>query len=62
MKSLAECRSSMEQRDLLLRAIDALERASIPYAITGSWASISYGVPRTTHDSVAELLAKITQA
>jgi hypothetical protein len=40
----------MEQRDLLLRAIDALERASIPYAITGSWASISYGVPRTTHD------------
>jgi hypothetical protein len=52
----------MEQRDLLLRAIDALERASIPYAITGSWASISYGVPRTTHDSVAELLAKITQA
>jgi len=40
----------MEQRDFLFRAIDALERAGIPYAITGSWASTIYGMPRTTHD------------
>ena len=40
----------MEQRDFLFRAIDALEQASIPYAVTGSWASTTYGMPRTTHD------------
>jgi|SRR6185436_12755674 len=40
----------MEQRDFLFRAIDALEQAAIPYAITGSWASTTYGMPRTTHD------------
>ena len=40
----------MEQREFLFRALDALEQASIPYAITGSWASTAYGMPRTTHD------------
>ena len=40
----------MEQRDFLFRAIDALEQADIPYAVTGSWASTTYGMPRTTHD------------
>ena len=41
----------MEQlREFLFRALDALEQASIPYAITGSWASTTYGMPRTTHD------------
>ena len=40
----------MEQRDFLFRAIEALEQAAIPYAITGSWASTAYGMPRTTHD------------
>lgn len=40
----------MEQNDFLLRAIDVLEQAQIPYAVTGSWASITYGTPRTTHD------------
>ena len=40
----------MEQRDFLFRAIEALEQANISYAITGSWASTTYGVPRTTHD------------
>lgn len=39
-----------QQRDFLFRAIDALERANVPCAITGSWASIIYGTPRTTHD------------
>ncbi len=38
------------QRDFLFRAIDGLENAQIPYAITGSWASTTYGMPRTTHD------------
>ena len=40
----------MEQRDFLFRVIDALEQSKIPYAITGSWASTTYGMPRTTHD------------
>jgi hypothetical protein len=39
-----------EQRAFLFRAVEALEQASIPYAITGSWASTAYGMPRTTHD------------
>jgi hypothetical protein len=39
-----------QQRDFLFQTIDALERANIQYAITGSWASITYGTPRTTHD------------
>ena len=38
------------QRDFLLRTIEALERAGVAYAVTGSWASTSYGAPRTTHD------------
>jgi hypothetical protein len=39
-----------QQRDFLFRTIDALEQANIPYAVTGSWASTTYGMPRTTHD------------
>ncbi len=38
------------QRDFFFRTVDALERANLPYAITGSWASTAYGMPRTTHD------------
>jgi hypothetical protein len=52
----------MEQRDLLLRVVEALERASIQYAITGSWASISYGVPRTTHDIDIVVVLSVEQA
>jgi aminoglycoside-2''-adenylyltransferase len=40
----------MEQSDFLFRVVEALEQAHIPYAVTGSWASITYGMPRTTHD------------
>jgi hypothetical protein len=39
-----------EQRDFLLRVLEALESADVAYAITGSWASTTYGLPRTTHD------------
>lgn len=38
------------QRDFLFRVLEALERARIAYAVTGSWASTTYGAPRTTHD------------
>ncbi len=48
----------MEQHRLLLQAIEALDQAGIPYAITGSWASISYGMPRTTHD--IDIVADLT--
>jgi hypothetical protein len=40
----------VEQRAFLLRVVDAMEQAGIDYAITGSWASTTYGLPRTTHD------------
>ncbi len=39
-----------EQRDFLFQVLEALERAGIVYAVTGSWASTTYGLPRTTHD------------
>jgi hypothetical protein len=38
------------QRAFLLQIIEGLERAGVAYAVTGSWASTSYGAPRTTHD------------
>jgi hypothetical protein len=38
------------QRDFLRRVFEALEQADIQYAVTGSWASTTYGTPRTTHD------------
>jgi hypothetical protein len=38
------------QRDFLFRVLEALERAHVAYAVTGSWASTTYGAPRTTHD------------
>jgi hypothetical protein len=47
-----------QQRAVLLQAIEALERIEIPYAVTGSWASTSYGLPRTTHD--LDLVVAIT--
>lgn len=36
--------------EFLQRVIDTLERLNVPYAVTGSWASTAYGLPRTTHD------------
>ncbi len=40
----------MEQRAFLFQVLEVLERAGLAYAITGSWASTTYGLPRTTHD------------
>ncbi len=40
----------MEQRGFLGRVVEALEQAEVAYAITGSWASTTYGLLRTTHD------------
>jgi hypothetical protein len=40
----------MSQRELLIHTCSALERASIPYMITGSTVSSMQGQPRTTHD------------
>ena len=40
----------MSQRELLRRVINTLNKASIPYMITGALASSLQGAPRTTHD------------
>jgi hypothetical protein len=37
-------------RDLFARIIRALEQASIPYMLTGSFASSYHGMPRATQD------------
>jgi len=50
------------QRDFLLQVIEALERASVVYAVTGSWASTTYGLPRTTHDLDVVLAISVEQA
>ena len=38
------------QRDFLRQIFEALERTHLEYAVTGSWASTTFGAPRTTHD------------
>ncbi|MGH7572131.1 MAG: hypothetical protein ACREMK_09850, partial [Gemmatimonadota bacterium] len=40
----------MELDDLLQHLVRALEDLEIPYALTGSIASMAYGEPRTTLD------------
>lgn len=40
----------MEQSDLLRHVVEVMNRLGIPYFVTGSWASLSYGEPRFTHD------------
>ena len=40
----------MSQSELLTRVVQALEKARIPYMITGSVASSLQGEPRSTHD------------
>ena len=40
----------MEQHELLLFAVDCLDKLNIPYLITGSMASMAYGEPRFTND------------
>lgn len=39
-----------EQIAALQRALEAIEKAEIAYAITGSWVVSAYGVLRATHD------------
>jgi hypothetical protein len=52
----------MEQREFLVRVVEALEQAEVAYAVTGSWASITYGLPRTTHDLDVVLSLSVEQA
>ena len=40
----------MAQQELLTRVVEELEKLSIPYVVTGSWASSLQGEPRSTHD------------
>lgn len=40
----------MEQPEILKAAVEILDRQAIPYMIVGSFASISYGEPRSTLD------------
>ena len=40
----------MSQSDLLIEAVEALERAGVGYMLTGSLASSILGEPRATHD------------
>ena len=40
----------MEEMNLLRSTVDALEALTLPYCITGSFASNYYGIPRLTHD------------
>ena len=40
----------MTERELLLDCVTRLNRADIPYMVTGSMASNFWGIPRTTHD------------
>ena len=52
----------MEQRAFLTRVVQALEQGGIAYAVTGSWASTTYGRPRTTHDLDIVLAITVEQA
>ena len=40
----------MSQSDLLIEAVEALERAGVGYMLTGSFVSSLQGEPRATHD------------
>jgi hypothetical protein len=52
----------MEQRGFLRRVLEALEQAEVPYAITGAWASMSYGTSRSTHDLDLVVALTVEQA
>jgi hypothetical protein len=52
----------MEQRAFLTRVVQALEQGGIAYAVTGSWASTTYGRPRTTHGLDVALSITVEQA
>jgi hypothetical protein len=46
--------------DLVLRLIDAFEKASVPYMLVGSYSSNYYGRPRSTKD--ADFVVQISSA
>jgi hypothetical protein len=48
----------MSQSELLKRVINVLDRTSVEYAVTGSWASSIQGEPRSTHD--VDLIVALT--
>ena len=52
----------MEQRAFFVRVVAALEAAKVAYAITGSWASITYGTPRTIHALDVVISLTVAQA
>jgi hypothetical protein len=52
----------MEQLAFLRRVVQALEQADVAYAVTGSWASITFGLPRTTHDLDLVVSLSVEQA
>jgi hypothetical protein len=62
----------MAQQELLATVLGVLDRLSIPYVVTGSWASSLQGEPRSTHDidlvvaleagQISELLAAFDDA
>src|SRR5438270_860918 len=41
---------SGETRGILSRIVERLDRAGVPFMVTGSFASTYHGVPRTTND------------
>jgi hypothetical protein len=49
-----------DDRELLVDCLARLERAAIPYMLTGSMASNYWGVPRSTHDLDVVLRLPIT--
>jgi len=52
----------MQEHNLFRLFTDRLNEAGIPYAVTGSVASIVYGEPRLTHDIDLVLLLSIEKA
>jgi hypothetical protein len=42
--------SGATAKDLIRRVVAALDRAAVPYMVTGSFASSLHGEPRSTHD------------
>lgn len=52
----------MDPLGFLKRVVHALEQANVPFAVTGSWASSTYGQPRTTHDVDVIISLTVEQA
>jgi len=50
----------MPQQELLRRVVEVLQRAGVPYMVTGSLVSSLQGEPRATHD--IDLIVQIDTA